>query len=99
MTYTRDKSTQANATLITSRTVSRIGFWSALLTTTWNIIFNVAIALGVTGVSTRLVAVGASLLLAFSFIDLMVSIHHYAYQKRRSGAKLGFRSPSSMQRC
>lgn len=87
MTYTQDE--QTNATSTTSRAVYQIGFWSAILTTAWIIIFNIAIALGVAGVSTRSVAVGASLLLAFSFIALMVSIHNYAPPERKIWSQIG----------
>lgn len=84
MTYIQDE--QTNATL---RAVHQIGFWSALLTTAWIIIFNIAIALGVAGVPTRSVAVGSSLLLAFSFIAVMVSIHNYAPPERKIWSQIG----------
>ncbi len=84
MTYTQDEQTNA-----TSRVVHQIGFWSALLTTAWIIIFNIAIALGVAGAPTRSVAVGASLLLAFSFIGFMVSIHNYAPLERKIWTQIG----------
>ncbi|MEM3581268.1 MAG: hypothetical protein QXQ64_08445 [Candidatus Bathyarchaeia archaeon] len=80
---------QINATPTTSRAVYQIGFWSAILTTTWIIIFNIAIALGVAGASTRSVAVGASLLLVFSFIALMVSIHSYAPPEKKIWSQIG----------
>lgn len=80
---------QINARSTTSRAVYQIGFWSAILTTTWIIIFNIAIALGVAGASTRSVAVGASLLLAFSFIALTVSIHNYAPPERKIWSQIG----------
>ncbi|MEM2446900.1 MAG: hypothetical protein QW734_09605 [Candidatus Bathyarchaeia archaeon] len=80
---------QINATPTTSRAVYQIGFWSAILTTTWIIIFNIAIALDVAGASTRSVAVGASLLLVFSFIALMVSIHSYAPPEKKIWSQIG----------
>ena len=73
----------------TPQVVFQIGFWSALLTTAWILIFNVAIALGATGAPTRSLAVGASLLLALSFVVLMVSIHNYAPQAKRIWSQIG----------
>jgi hypothetical protein len=43
----------------TLQAVFQIGFWSALLTTAWILIFNIAIALGASGAPTRSLAVGA----------------------------------------
>lgn len=78
-------SKQINATSTTLRAVYQIGFWSAILTTT----FNIAIALGVAGASTRSVAVGASLLLTFSFTALTVSIHNCAPPERKIWIQIG----------
>jgi hypothetical protein len=72
-----------------SRAVNQIGFWSAILTTAWILIFNIALVLGVTGAPTRLIAVGASLLLALSFLVLMSSIHNYAPQEKRVWSQIG----------
>jgi hypothetical protein len=69
--------------------VFQIGFWSALLTTAWILIFNVAIALGATGAPTRSLAVGASLLLILTFVVLMVSIHNYAPQEKKVWSQIG----------
>jgi hypothetical protein len=66
-----------------------IGFWSALLTTASILIFNVAIALGASGAPTRSLAVGASLLLALSFVVLMASIHNYAPQQKKVWSQIG----------
>lgn len=67
----------------------RVGYWSAILTTTWVIIFNVAIALGAAGAPTRLMAVGASLLLPLSYIALLASIHNYASPAKRVWSQIG----------
>jgi len=69
--------------------VHQIGFWSAILTTACIIIFNAAIALGAAGAPTRSVAVGASILLAFSFIVLMASIHNYTPPAKRVWSQIG----------
>ncbi|MCR4391520.1 MAG: hypothetical protein NUV94_01785 [Candidatus Acetothermia bacterium] len=71
------------------RIVLKIGFWSAIFTTAWIIVFDIAIALGASGVPTRSVAVGASLLLALSFIVLMASIHSYASQEKKVLSQIG----------
>ncbi len=89
MTYTQHESRRANATPTTPRTVYQIGFWSASLTTAWIIIFNIAVALGAAGASTRSVAVGASLLLALSFIVLMASIHNYTPPEKKIWSQIG----------
>lgn len=69
--------------------VHRIGFWSAILTTIWVLVFDIAIGLGASGAPTRLVAVGASLLLALSFVALMASLHQYAAQEKRVWSQIG----------
>jgi hypothetical protein len=74
---------------ITPQVVFQIGFWSALLTTVWILIFNVAIALGAAGAPTRSLAVGASLLLALSFVVLMSSIHSYAPPDKKVWSQIG----------
>jgi hypothetical protein len=74
-------STQKDSTI--PQVVLQIGFWSALLTTAFILIFNIAIALGASGAPTRSLAVGASLLLALSFVVLMSSIHSYAPQEKK----------------
>lgn len=71
------------------KVVLQIGFWSALLTTAWILIFNIAIALGASGAPTRSLAVGASLLLALSFVVLMVSIHNYAPLEKKIWSQIG----------
>jgi hypothetical protein len=68
---------------------TRIGFWSAILTTVLVLIFNITIALGASGVPTRLIAVCASLLLALSFVVLMASIHSYAPQEKKVWSEIG----------
>jgi hypothetical protein len=73
----------------TPQVVFQIGFWSALLTTASILIFNVAIALGASGAPTRSLAVGASLLLALSFVVLMASIHSYAPQEKKVWSQIG----------
>jgi hypothetical protein len=73
----------------TPQVVLQIGFWSALLTTAWILIFNIAIALGASGAPTRSLAVGASLLLALSFVVLMVSIHNYAPSEKKIWSQIG----------
>lgn len=73
----------------TPQVVLQIGFWSALLTTAWILIFNIAIALGASGAPTRSLAVGASLLLALSFVVLMVSIHNYAPPENKVWSQIG----------
>ena len=80
---------QTNTMPTPSRAVNQIGFWSAILTTAWILIFNIALVLGVTGAPTRLIAVGASLLLALSFLILMSSIHNYAPQEKRVWSQIG----------
>lgn len=80
---------QIDAMSTTSRAVYQIGFWSAILTITWIIIFNIAIALGMAGAPTRSVALGASLLIALSFIALMVSVHNYAPPERKIWSQIG----------
>ncbi len=89
MICTQDELTRTNATSTTPRVVHQIGFWSAILTTAWIIIFNIAIALGAAGASTRSVAVGASLLLALSFIVLMASIHNYTPPEKKIWSQIG----------
>jgi hypothetical protein len=73
----------------TAQAVLQIGFWSAVLTTAWILIFNIAIVLSASGAPTRSVAVGASLLLALSFIVLMASIHNYAPQEKKVWSQIG----------
>lgn len=89
MTYTQDELTRINAASTPHRAVHPIGFWSAIFTTAWIIIFNIAIALGAFGAPTSSVAVGASLLLAISFIVLMVSISDYAPPDKRVWSQVG----------
>ena len=72
-----------------SRDVYQIGFWSAILTTVWILVFNLALILGVAGAPTRLVAVGASLLLALSFVVLMSSVHNCAPREKRVWSQIG----------
>ncbi|MGB9594091.1 MAG: hypothetical protein ACPL7R_08130, partial [Anaerolineae bacterium] len=74
----QNKITNTELSSTPSRTVLRIGFWSAILTTVLILIFDIAIALGASGAPTRSIAVGASLLLTLSFVVLMASIHNYA---------------------
>jgi hypothetical protein len=71
------------------RAVLQVGFWSATLTTVWILVFNVSIALGATGAPTRSIAVGASLLLALSFVVLMSSVHRYAPHEKRIYTQIG----------
>ena len=85
----RDKVARTDQDSTTSRAVLQIGFWSAILTTAWILIFNIAIALGASGAPTRSVAVGASLLLALSFVILMASIHGYAPQEKKVWSQIG----------
>lgn len=85
----KDKVASTNQASTTSQAVLQIGFWSAILTTAWIVVFNIAIALGASGAPTRSVAVGASLLLALSFIILMASIHSYAPQDKRVWSQIG----------
>jgi hypothetical protein len=73
----------------TPQIVLQIGFWSALLTTAWILIFNIAIALGASGAPTRSLAVGASLLLAISFVVLMSSLHTYAPPEKKIWSQIG----------
>ena len=58
-----------------SRLALVVGYWSSILTTAWTVAFDVAIALGVSGLPTRLLAVATSLLLAVTFVGLMASVH------------------------
>ena len=85
----QDEGIRANATSNIPPAVHHIGFWSATLTTAWAIIFNIAIALGAAGAATRSLAVGASLLLALSFIVLMVSINNYTPPEQRIWSQIG----------
>jgi hypothetical protein len=78
-----------NQDTTTPQVVLQIGFWSALLTTAWILIFNIAIALGASGAPTRSLAVGASLLLALTFVVLMISIHHYAPPEKKIWSQIG----------
>ena len=78
-----------NQELATPPVVFEIGFWSALLTTAWILIFNIAIALGASGAPTRSLAVGASLLLAISFVVLIASIHNYAPLEKKIWSQIG----------
>ncbi len=80
---------RANIASAPSKTAYQVGFWSAILTTAWIILFEIATALGAIGVSTRIVAVGASLLLALSFVVLMTSIHHYAPPEKQIWSHIG----------
>jgi hypothetical protein len=73
----------------TPQIVLQIGFWSALLTTIWILLFNIAIALGASGAPTRSIAVGASLLLALTFVVLMASIHSYAPPEKKVWSQIG----------
>ncbi len=85
----QNKTAHTNLATTTPLAVLQIGFWSAILTTFWIIIFIIAIALGMSGASTRPVAIGASLLLALSFVVLMSSIHSYAPQDKRVWSQIG----------
>jgi fumarate reductase subunit D len=71
------------------KALSQVGFWSAILTTVWLLIFDLTIPLGAAGAPTRSIAVGASLLLALSFIVLMVSITNYAPAEKRFWSQIG----------
>jgi hypothetical protein len=81
--------TSTNQDSTTPQVVFQIGFWSALLTTAWILVFNAAIAFGATGAPTRSLAVGASLLLALSFVVLMVSMHSYAPLEKKIWSQIG----------
>ncbi len=85
----QDEVTHTNLASTTSQAVLQIGFWSAILTTIWILIFDIAIALGASGAPTRSVAVGASLLLALSFVVLMASIHSYAPPEKKVWSQIG----------
>src|SRR5919199_4603979 len=85
----QDEGIRANATSNIPPAVHQIGFWSAILTTAWAVLFNIAIALGAAGAATRSLAVGASLLLALSFIVLMVSINNYTPPEQRIWSQIG----------
>ncbi|MBN2170614.1 MAG: hypothetical protein JW819_04735 [Candidatus Krumholzibacteriota bacterium] len=67
----------------------RIGLWSAILTTAWIVLFDIAIALGAAGAPTRSVAVGASLLLALTFVALMAAVHDQAPAAKRIWSRIG----------
>jgi len=82
-----DRTHVSNSTA--SQPAFRIGFWSAILTTVLILIFNIAIALGANGAPTRLIAVGASILLALSFVVLMASIHSCTPQEKRVWSHIG----------
>ena len=71
------------------KALSQVGFWSAILTTVWLLIFDLTIPLGAAGAPTRSIAVGASLLLALTFIVLMVSITNYAPPEKRFWSQIG----------
>jgi hypothetical protein len=81
--------TSTNQDSTIPQVVFQISFWAALLTTVWILIFNVAIALGAAGAPTRSLAVGASLLLALTFVVLMVGLHHYAPQEKKIWSQIG----------
>ncbi len=89
MTRSQNEPIHANIPLTPSRTVHKIGFWSAILTTVWIVLFDIAIALGMVGVSTRSGAVGVSLLLSLSFIVLIASIHHCASPEKQVWSHIG----------
>ncbi len=84
------------ATRMTSvpKVVYQVGFWSAVLTTVWILAFNVAALL----LQSQILAVGSALLLAPSFVILVVSIHHYAQEGKNCGARLHCPLPSSTRR-
>jgi hypothetical protein len=75
------------ATRMTSvpKVVYQVGFWSAVVTTVWILAFNVAALV----LKSPLLAVGSALLLAPSFVILMVSIHHYAPEGKKLWSQIG----------
>lgn len=72
-----------------SRLALVVGYWSSILTTAWIVAFDIAIALGMAGLPTRLLAVGTSLLLAVSFVALMASVHTATRNEAKVWTQIG----------
>lgn len=70
-----------------------LGFWSAILTALFTTLFLVGALLGTMGLLPQpwdvLIPVGASLLLAPSFVVMMVSIHYAAPDEKKIWSHLG----------
>jgi hypothetical protein len=72
---------------------ARLGFWSAVLTAVFSILFVVGSILGTAGLLLPpwdvVIPVGASLLLAPSFVVMMVSIHYAAPEEKKIWSHIG----------
>lgn len=66
------------------KVVYQVGFWSAVLATVWILAFNAGVVLHL-----QSLAVSSSLLLAPSFVILMVSVHHYEPERQKLWSQIG----------
>ena len=70
---------------------ARLGFWSAVLTAVFSILFTVGVLVG--GILPRpwdvVIPIGASLLLAPSFVVMMVSVHYAAPAEKKIWSHIG----------
>jgi hypothetical protein len=72
---------------------ARLGFWSAVLTVVFTMLFLVGSILGMMGLLPLpwdiVIPIGASLLLAPSFVVMMVSVHYAAPDEKKIWSHLG----------
>jgi len=76
-----------------SKQVTQLGFWSAALAALLSITFTVGAALGIVGVLRApwdiIVGEGASLLLAPTFVVMMVCVHYLAPDQKKLWSHTG----------
>ena len=80
--------TQSGSTVPNLRLICNVGFWSAILTTVFYLIFDVAAILIMLNIITSKYWISISsylpsLFLALTFVVLMISLHHVTPQDRR----------------
>jgi hypothetical protein len=76
-------------TFLTGNDAHRLGYWSALLTVVWVLLFTLSLVIGLMGPSTAMFSYLVCLLLAPSFVVMMAGIHYQAPAEKRIWSHLG----------
>lgn len=85
--------TQSGSTVSNLRLIRKVGFWSAILTTVFYLIFDIAAILIMLNIITSKYWISISsylpsLFLALTFVVLMTSLHHFMPQDKRFWTQL-----------
>jgi NADH:ubiquinone oxidoreductase subunit 6 (subunit J) len=89
----RERSSDNQARRLTPRPVTQLGFWSAALTALFSIVFIAGFIMPRAGLLQApwdvIVPIGASLLLAQTFVVMMVCVHYIAPDEKKIWSHTG----------